>query len=145
MPRIKPDMTAPSQETKRGAGKNVPQAVDWEYSTAIKIFNLEDSVPAPLSSLALAPMHPDQLLKGYLCQAARELLGVSQAWLWLHASVSKKTINDFENGFTLPKAALIARLRQALEGGGASFVQGHKVMGVIVYRRRSDQGLSSQK
>jgi len=78
-------------------------------------------------------MRRETLIAGYLCQAARSLLNVSQAWLWEQAKVSRKTINDFENGFSQPKPALVARIRQALEEEGARFVSGDRVVGVVVY------------
>lgn len=106
----------------------------WHYSSAIKIFHLENSRPAPLTGIPLLPMHRETLITGYLCQAARTLLNVSQAWLWQRAKVSRKTINDFENGFSQPKSALIRRIRGALEERGAQFVFGEGVVGVVVYQ-----------
>lgn len=135
MPRTKSPIAPLHNQTTQDGKKTALVANDWTYSTAIKLFNLNDSVPRPLAALALAPMHPDKLLAGYLCQAARELLGTSQAWLWSQATVSRKTINDFENGFIQPKSALVMRLRQALEAAGASFVEGHETVGVIVYKK----------
>ena len=108
-------------------------AEPWYYSSAIKIFHLENSEPAPLAGIALLPMRRETLIAGYLCQAARSLLNVSQAWLWEQAKVSRKTINDFENRFSQPKPALVARIRQALEEEGARFVSGDRVVGVVVY------------
>lgn len=78
-------------------------------------------------------MPPDRPLPGYLCQAARGLLNVSQVWLWQHAKVSRKTINDFENGYASPKTVLNLRIRRALEFAGAQFVHGENVVGVVVY------------
>jgi DNA-binding XRE family transcriptional regulator len=109
-------------------------AKPWHYSSAIKIFHLENSHPAPLAGIPLLPMHREALIAGYLCQAARSLLNVSQAWLWQRAKVSRKTINDFENGFSQPKPALIHRIRSALEERGAQFVFGKSVVGVVVYQ-----------
>jgi len=60
-------------------------------------------------------------------------LNVSQAWLWKKAGVSRKTINDFENGFIQPKITLNNRLRRALEEAGANFVCGEAAIGVVVY------------
>jgi DNA-binding XRE family transcriptional regulator len=105
----------------------------WHYSSAMKIFHLENSQPVPLTGIPLLPMRREALIAGYLCQAARSLLNVSQAWLWQRARVSRKTINDFENGFSQPKPALVARIRQALEEAGAQFVSGDQVVGVVVY------------
>lgn len=60
------------------------------------------------------------------------MLGVSQAWLWQKSSVSRKTINDFENGSVKPKIALNNEIRRALEEKGASFVIGDAIVGVVV-------------
>ncbi len=61
------------------------------------------------------------------------LLGVSQAWLWEKSGVSRKTINDFENGYRQPKIALKSALRAELERAGAHFVFGEGTIGVVVY------------
>lgn len=129
-------MSSAAQEDDAIAGLNVEPSspVPWHYSSAIKIFHLENSRPAPLTGIPLLPMHRESLIAGYLCQAARSLLNVSQAWLWQRAKVSRKTINDFENGFSQPKPALIHRIRGALEERGAQFVFGKSVVGVVVYQ-----------
>jgi len=59
--------------------------------------------------------------------------GVTQAWLWQASGVSRKTINDFENGLIFPKPALIARLRGSLESAGVAFVAGTNFVGVVCY------------
>lgn len=111
---------------------------DWNFSSGIKIFHLGKNHPAPLTGTGFFPMSPDSPVPGYVCQAARALLNVSQAWLWQRAKVSRKTINDFENGLGSPKIALNLRLRRALEEAGAQFVCGEDVVGVVVYSSRSD-------
>ena len=111
-------------------------STEWNYSSAIKIFYFGEAEPAPLTATGFLPMPPDRPLPGYLCQAARGMLNVSQAWLWERASVSKKTINDFENGYASPKAALNLRIRRTLEQAGAQFIHGEDVVGVVVYALR---------
>lgn len=104
----------------------------------MKIFHLGERQPAPLTATGFMPMPPDRPLPGYLCQAARGLLNVSQAWLWQRAKVSRKTINDFENGYASPKAALNLRIKRALEQAGAQFVYGEDVVGVVVYSSKAN-------
>jgi len=114
-----------------------PAQGDWTYSSGIRIFHFGDGHPPPLTATGFLPMPPDRQLAGCVCQAARALLDVTQAWLWKNAQVSRKTINDFENGYAHPKAALNLRMRRALERAGAQFVYGENVVGVIVYRSKA--------
>lgn len=116
----------------------------WHYTSAIKIFHLNNASPLPLTSASFMPLRPGVPIPGFLCQAARTLLNVSQAWLWHQAAVSKKTINDFENGFLEPSDEIIGRIRRALEAGGAQFVFGEDVLGVVVYRSSEEESLSSR-
>ncbi|WP_197280730.1 helix-turn-helix transcriptional regulator [Bosea vaviloviae] len=111
---------------------------EWNFSSAIKIFHLGHSRPAPFGGTSFLPMPPGNPVPGYVCQAARILLNVSQAWLWERAKVSRKTINDFENGFSSPKLLLNHRIRRALEEAGAQFVFGEDLVGVVVYSSKSD-------
>lgn len=83
-------------------------------------------------------MPPEAEIPGFLAQAARVLLDVSQAWLWEKSGVSRKTINDYENGYRLPKSALKAAIRSALEGRGAHFIYGPDSIGVVVYATAGD-------
>lgn len=78
-------------------------------------------------------MPPETEIPGFLAQAARMLLGVTQAWLWEKSGVSRKTINDYENGYRNPKAPLKFAIRRALEGAGANFIFGDDAIGVVVY------------
>ena len=98
----------------------------------------------PLASIGLLPMPPSSPVQGFVCQAARHLLNVTQEWLCGMAKVSRKTINDFEKGAITPGAGINSRLRQALEKAGASFVSGDGVLGVVVYSP-IDQEPRSQK
>lgn len=117
---------------------------EWNFSSGMKIFYLGSKPPGPLTGIGFLPMPPERQLPGYVCQAARGLLNVSQAWLWQQASVSRKTINDFENGFSSPKPALNLRIRRALEVAGAQFVFGEDVVGVIVYSSKSEAAQRSR-
>lgn len=112
---------------------------EWRYTSGIKIFHFRDGPPSPISATGFMPMPPDRALPGFLSQAARELLNVTQSWLREQAQVSKKTINDFENGYATPKIALNLRIKRALEQAGAQFVHGEDIVGVVVYTSRSDE------
>ncbi|MGO4405700.1 hypothetical protein AB4Z10_15735 [Bosea sp. RAF48] len=120
-------------------------ANDWNYSSGIRIFHFGDGQPPPLTATGFLPMPQERQLAGCVCQAARALLDVTQAWLWQNAKVSRKTINDFENGYARPKAALNLRLRRALERAGAQFVYGENVVGVIVYKAKPGSGAPSDQ
>lgn len=104
----------------------------YNYTSAIKIFHQKDAGAVILTSTRLLPMPFGEAIPGFLCQAARSLLGVSQKWLWEKSNVSRKTINDFENGSIKPKIALNNEIRRALEESGASFMIGDTVVGVVV-------------
>lgn len=80
-------------------------------------------------------------MPGYLCQAARLLVGLTQQELHLLARVSKKSINDYENGFIAIRVALAKRLVAALRGAGARFIAGEGYVGVIVSGRRTEAGV----
>lgn len=113
-----------------GAGSTPDQ--EFNYTSAIKLFHQKDADLPILTSSRLLPLPFGEAIPGFLCQAARSLLGVSQAWLWQKSSVSRKTINDFENGSVKPKIALNNEIRRALEEKGASFVIGDAIVGVVV-------------
>ena len=123
---------------------NPPSAEQWNFSSGMKIFHLGPKLPGPLTGIGFLPIPPDRLLPGYVCQAARGLLNVSQAWLWQQAKVSRKTINDFENGFASPKPVLNLRIRRALEAAGAQFIFGEELVGVVVYSSRHDAAQRSR-
>lgn len=112
----------------------------YNYSSAIKIFHQENCGPVLLGAPVLLPMPAKVGIPGCVCQAARKLLDKSQKELSAEAGVSKKTINDFENGFIEPKIALNNEIREALERAGANFVCGETAVGVVVY-----SGLAPQK
>lgn len=135
-------MTSPSKtQSQRLLAPDRLPAGDY-YTTSIKLFHLFDGGPAILASQALFPMPPGAPIPGHLCRAARILLDETQEWLWKAAKVSRKTINDFENGLIEPKIALNNHLRTALEKAGASFVTGDGVIGVVVYSRPKPKSTS---
>jgi DNA-binding XRE family transcriptional regulator len=113
----------------------MPPSGSNDYTSAIKLFHKKDCGPSLLTSPTYLPMPARAPIAGYVCKTARELLGKTQAWLWTAAKVSRKTINDFENGTIEPKIELNNRLRRALEEAGASFVSGDDVVGVVVFTR----------
>lgn len=117
------------------------------YTSSIKLYHLNDTGPAIFTGQPLFPLPPKAPIPGFVCKAARLLLDKAQAWLWAESAVSRKTINDFENGFIEPKLVLNNRIRLALEGAGANFVSGESVIGVVVYTKpgakpKSDQSTS---
>jgi DNA-binding XRE family transcriptional regulator len=83
-------------------------------------------------------------IRGFVCKAARALLGQTQDALASAADISRKTLFDFEVGEIEPKIALINRIRKALEDAGANFVTGDNVVGVVVYSRPVG-GMGSQQ
>jgi DNA-binding XRE family transcriptional regulator len=105
------------------------------YTSSIKIFHLKNSGPRLLTGAGFLPMPADAPIRGFVCKAARLLLGQTQDWLAATASVSRKTLFDFEAGDLEPKIALNNRLRRALEAAGASFISGEEVVGVIVFTK----------
>ncbi len=58
------------------------------------------------------------------CRAARALLDWSQEELAHHASVTQKTIADFERGATRPYARTITKIIVALELAGVELLNG---------------------
>lgn len=111
---------------------------EWKYTIGIRLFQAagQPANPASLPKVNDFPAH--DLLPGHLCQAARLLLGISQAELRELSMVSKKSINDFENGFAAIGEPLVIKLRTALEEQGARFVAGEDVTGVLTVMDRSD-------
>lgn len=107
------------------------------YTSSVKLFHLNDCGPAFLTSTAFVPMPADAPIRGFVCKAARLLLGQTQEWLSEGADVSRKTLFDFEAGEIEPKIALNNRLRAQLEKAGASFVSGESVVGVVVFTKPS--------
>lgn len=105
------------------------------YTSSIKLFHLNDAGPSLLTGNAFVPLPPGAPIRGFVGKAARILLDRNQDDLASAASVSRKTLFDFEVGDIEPKIALNNRIRKALEDWGASFVVGEGVIGVVVYSR----------
>jgi len=80
----------------------------------------------------MLPTPDDDEIPGYLCQAARQLLNVSQQTLHERSGVSKKTINDFENLLVAPQLETNRKIRQELERQGARFLIGSERLGVVI-------------
>lgn len=120
-----PDSTAPNATWDANIGRPerigavVPGSqaseASWHFSSGMKIFHLRQDRVIPLTAIGFVPLPPDSPLPGFVCQAARGLLNVSQAWLWERARVSRK-----------------------------KFVFGEDVVGVVVYLSRSDAAQRSR-
>ena len=117
----------------------------WNYTTGIKFYHEQSKLPVGLSSANADGLEPGFALPGIVCQAARELLGLTQMEISKLSEVSKKTINDFENGKVEPRGRVVRALREALEGSGARFLRSGDAVGVSVSRplRKADD-LSDQ-
>lgn len=66
-----------------------------------------------------------------MLRSARTLLALSHIALGAAAKVSKKTLNDYENEFIVPRTELAMRLRHALEANGARFLCDADRMAVV--------------
>lgn len=130
-------MESPSRtgSKKRPRSARRPFSGEHYYTSSVKLFHLNDGGPDILTGRAFLPMPADAPIRGFVCKAARLLLGRSQEWLSTASEVSRKTLNDFEIGEIEPKIALNIRIRDALEGDGASFVSGDSVVGVVVFSK----------
>lgn len=51
------------------------------------------------------------------------MLGLSQVDLSESAKCGRSLLNDFENGFRMPRDANVVRIRKALEARGAVFME----------------------
>ena len=56
------------------------------------------------------------------CKAARALLGMSQNELLSLASITGKTLSDYESGKTRPYSRTLDAIREALEAAGVEFI-----------------------
>lgn len=80
----------------------------------------------------MLPLPDEDEIPGFLCQAARALLNISQQTLHERAGVSKKTINDFENLFVSPQSETNRKIRAELERQGVRFLIGSEHIGVVI-------------
>ncbi|KST59975.1 hypothetical protein AO398_03595 [Methylobacterium sp. GXS13] len=87
-----------------------------------------------LSDLLVNELAAGAVFPGGACQAAREMLGLTQQDLATSAQVSRKTINDFENMKTEPGGRILRALRETLEAQGARFCVLGGAVGVYVGR-----------
>ncbi|WP_246205220.1 helix-turn-helix domain-containing protein [Microvirga arsenatis] len=110
----------------------------WNYTIGIRIFQDNPARPPALEALMVNGFPADEPIPGELCQAARTMLGLSQRQLAEAAGVSKLYINDFENGFRRIAAKSVAKLRAALEAGGARFLKGDGCTGVVTEMDRPE-------
>jgi len=128
-----PSKTEPRKKTAPNPRRPFSDA-DY-YTTSVKLFHSNDCGPTLLTGIAFVPMPAGTPIRGFVCKAARTLLGQTQDALASAADISRKTLFDFEIGEIEPKMALINRIRKALEDAGANFVTGNNVVGVVVYTR----------
>ncbi|WP_243909037.1 helix-turn-helix domain-containing protein [Methylobacterium sp. J-070] len=111
---------------------------DWNGVLGIRIFHASSQPPSNADIADAEDFPVEQKVPGYLCQAARMLLGFSQQELHELANVSKKSINDYENGAVDIKASLVNRMAVALREAGVRFVAGPRFVGVVVRSTRSE-------
>lgn len=110
------------------------------YTCAIKIFQAKPGLPSGVDFAAAPDFPSGRAVPGYLCQAARLLVGLTQQELHLKARVSKKSINDYENGLISVRVALAERLACALREAGARFIACDDYVGVVVMGERPVAG-----
>lgn len=72
------------------------------------------------------------------CRAARGLLGWTQDQLATAASVSKKTLADYESGKRTPYDRTLADIRKAFEAAGLEFIPENGGGVGIRFRNRAD-------
>ncbi|WP_199266592.1 helix-turn-helix domain-containing protein [Antarcticirhabdus aurantiaca] len=81
-----------------------------------------DILPREENSRDGRPLRPAGRIDGAACRGARAMLGISQTDLCRLARCGRNLLNDFERGGHVPRASSVARIRAALEGAGAVFV-----------------------
>ncbi|MGU3421812.1 helix-turn-helix domain-containing protein [Methylobacterium sp. D54C] len=113
---------------------------DLNYTCDIKIFQASPDVTRGMDFLSAPEFPSDRVVPGYLCQAARLMAGLTQQELHVSAGVSKKTINDYENGFIVIRASLAGRLATALRTAGVRFVAGEGYIGALLCGGRNAAG-----
>lgn len=112
--------------------------IAWNYTVDIKLFQVSGQVPTRLDLSKVKDFSDDRLVPGFLCKAARELLGLTQQELHVLSQVSKKSLNDAENGYITIRPALTERVVNALRGAGARFLVGDGFVGVTTVATRQD-------
>ncbi|KAB1080556.1 helix-turn-helix domain-containing protein [Methylobacterium soli] len=137
------DRKDPDEEVQ-DTGRPAISEEGWDYTTGIRLFQVGSASPSPgilpKVNEASAPIR----MPGYVFKAARQLSGLSQRELSEAASVSKKGINDFENGLATLGPKLLERLIGTLQSHGVRFIEGKGVVGVVVVQVRLDFEESSR-
>lgn len=110
---------------------------EWNYTIGIKLFQDNKPHPTILPLPMVNEVDDVSTVPGYVFAAARQLLGLSQQQLHGHSGVSKKSINDFENGLIRLSDVLVLELATVFSRRGAKFVHGQGVIGVITTMDRS--------
>lgn len=128
------------REGDGAAGEDPPTASKrsrprkWNYATGVKFYHQHSKPPLELSALLVNALPVGEPFPGGVCQAAREMLGLTQQDVSTTAKVSRKTINDFENGRVVPGERIIRALRETLEERGACFCVLGDAVGVYTNR-----------
>ncbi len=113
------------------------QTKRWNYTTGVIFYHEQSKPPLDLSSANVEALEPGASLPGVVCQAARELLGLTQLEFSKLSDVSKKTLNDYENQKVEPRGRVVRALREALENRGARFYRSGEAIGVLVSRTQA--------
>lgn len=122
-----------------GAGLPASSEARWNYTTGMKLFHAKQTPIPKLDPSTFGDWPAERAVPGYLCQAARILIGLSQQELHLLSRVSKKSINDYENGFAVLRPPLIERIAATLREHGARLVTGPGFVGVVASASRDDE------
>lgn len=125
--------------TSAGAGLPASPEAGWNYTTVMKLFHATQTPITGLDPSTFGEWPSERAVPGYLCQAARNLIGLSQQELHLLSRVSKKSINDYENGFAILRPPLIERIASTLREQGARLVTGPGFVGVVASASRDDE------
>jgi len=116
------------------------RSTKWNYTTGIKFYHRGSKLPLELSLLMVNGFPAEERLPGVVCQAARDLLGLTQQEFAQLSEVSKKTINDYENQKSQPGRRILRALRETLEREGARFYVLGDAIGVIASRECLPEG-----
>ena len=108
-----------SDRLARTGGPAEIAAAAW---LADRLGNLAQARPAPPSGGECHPPGAAPVVLGRLCQAARALLGWTQARVAAEAGVSTAVVTALELGRRGPRAATVPAIIGALERGGIRFV-----------------------
>ncbi|WP_236960222.1 helix-turn-helix transcriptional regulator [Methylobacterium durans] len=115
-------------------GGDPARSTKWNYTTGVKLYHRGNKSPLDLSLLTVNELPAEERLPGIVCQAARDLLGLTQQDFARLSDVSKKTINDYENQKLEPGRRILRALRETLEREGARFYVLGDAIGVVASR-----------